>query len=154
MGKTTYRGYTITRKWRSTGDHAQPDEFTFIHPDYDGPPNPNCGFGTTNKECRNWIDELLMPKTIEDLALLAQQDAVVADWLRNAIDIALGKNGYDAETVTPVIAANLVRDIETDHDAHMHLKDLLTDVWVEWQAIEIDEWTAGALERELCRINK
>jgi len=154
MDKTTYRGYVIQRKWRTTGDDPQPDEFEFTHPDYDGPPNPNCGFGTTNQECRNWIDELLLPKTIEDMALLSQQDEIFADWLANSVDIALGRNGYDPEEVTPKIAADLVHDVENEYDVDYHLKSLITDVWIEWQAILIDEFTANAVEAEICKITK
>lgn len=59
-----YRGVTIRRKW-GTGvasrERPQPDEFEFVHRDYDGPEDRRFGWERTLEACLARIDEI-MPK--------------------------------------------------------------------------------------------
>ena len=61
-----YRGYIIERKWTTTKGRPQPDEFTFCHSEYDGPPNPRCGFGWSEDDCKAQIDDLAEEDSLSD----------------------------------------------------------------------------------------
>lgn len=49
----TYRGYTVEV------DHDHPRGWwSYVHPQYDGPPDPRCGHAETLDEVRTQIDDL------------------------------------------------------------------------------------------------
>ena len=58
MSVIKYRGYEITRNWVTKSGRPQPDEFTFHHTEYDGPEDGRCGFGQTEADCIEQIDEM------------------------------------------------------------------------------------------------
>ena len=53
-----YRGYIIERRWVTKTGKPQPDEWGFVHDDFDGPGDARAGYGPTLQACMTWIDEL------------------------------------------------------------------------------------------------
>lgn len=98
MAKLTYRGYCISQKWETAP--PQPDQFEFVHPDYDGPPDRRCGCGVNLKDVCEKIDELVREEITKRLA-----DDVPADIAAFAVEFCLV---YEISgTSDPMYVANI-----------------------------------------------
>lgn len=95
-----YRGYQIDQNWQGNSGRRQPDTFTFVHPDYDGPEDNRYGHAPDLKQAHELIDELVR----EDLRdkLSDSVPPAIADF---AIEVCLrfGINGSS----DPMYVANI-----------------------------------------------
>ena len=142
-----YRGFTIERHWRTREGARRPDEYRFDRVGEKGAPSRHAGFGATHEECKRQIDDVLFDSTITLAIGMAQEDEVLADFLGNACAIARGEAGYEEQTVCPRVAAGLLRDVEMEHNARGHLKELLEGIFGVWEAVIIDRRFADAFCR-------